>query len=81
MYDLWDAQASKQPLLFMLAKRWPSLLNLNIIFDIPARLNLGLRWASANGLWVFGARTRRELLAAIRPTRLRRWLAELHARP
>jgi pimeloyl-ACP methyl ester carboxylesterase len=66
MYDLWDAQASKQPLLFMLAKRWPSLLNHNAIFDVPARLDPGLRWASANGMWVFGARTRRELLAAIR---------------
>lgn len=50
----------------MLAKRWPSLLNQDIIFDVPARLNPGLRWASANGTWVFGARTRRELLAAIR---------------
>ncbi len=65
MYDLWDAQASKQPLLFMMAKRWPSLLNHDFIFDVPARLNPGLRWASTNGMWVFGARTRRELLAAI----------------
>ena len=66
MYDLWDAQASKQPLLFMLAKRWPGLLNHDAIFNVKARFDPGLRWASANGMWVFGAHTRRELLTAIR---------------
>lgn len=66
MYDLWDAQVSKQPLLCMLAKHWPTLLNHNLLFDIPAHRDAGLRWASMNGMWVFGASTRAELLAAIR---------------
>lgn len=65
MFDLWDAQAAKQPLLFMLAKRWPGLLNHDAIFDLPARLNPGLRWASSNGMWVFNVRSRRELLATL----------------
>lgn len=71
MYDLWDAQASKQPLLFLLAKYWPSLLDRNAVFDLLGRFNPGLRWASANAMWVFGARTRGELLDAIRPYSLK----------
>lgn len=66
MYDLWEAQASKQPLLFMLARRWPSLLNHDAVFDAIARLDPELQWASANGMWVFDASTRRQLLTEIR---------------
>lgn len=62
-YDLWSAMVAGRPLLSAVATWWPGLLDTFPIRRLLRRADPRLRWSIANGMWVFGVATRRELVA------------------
>lgn len=65
MYDVWSAMIANKPLLSIVGRRFPRLLDMTLVGRWLRRADPMLRWSITNGMWVFGARTRRELVATI----------------
>lgn len=78
-YDFAAGILAKKPLALKLLKRWPGLVDSDVLFNTLLGRNLGLRWMTNHGLWVFGVSRRSELLKIMARYALKDVVAQIQA--